>query len=161
MDPCYVCQITNNDYYLSKSPCNCDIPIRVHLRCYVHIHDSICMVCGALMHPVIVTEKGRVVEFMDPTNSDKYVHYYINKHLHLDGTMTVYEEGGKIAKQTYKSDQLNGQSINYYKNGTISAIGYFKDGKRHGSMKYYSPDGHLENEKVYNNGIKVSEKIIK
>ncbi len=161
MDPCYVCQVANDEEYLSRSPCNCDVPIRIHLLCYMHVHDSICAACGTQMRPVIVNEKGHVLEFYDPDDSDNYVHYFINKNLQINGRMTIYKQKCRVAKQTYKDDQLNGPFIHYYKNLAISAIGYNKDGIRHGPMRYYDLDGRLEKVEIYENGIKISEKLRK
>ncbi len=130
MEPCYMCQRADNDDYLTRSPCNCESPMRIHLRCYVHVLDSICAACGAQMKPVIVDGKGRVAEFIDLEDSSKYLHYYIDRNLTINGILTQYHQGYRVAKYTYKNSILDGKSITYNKDGTISKIEYHH-GSRH------------------------------
>jgi hypothetical protein len=124
-----MCQIADNDDYLSRSPCNCDMPMRIHLRCYVHVLDSICTACGCQMKPVVINGKGRIVEFTNPKDSNYYLQYFVNRDLYIHGTLSMYEEGTRMAKYTYRNNILDGQSVIYDKNGDIKKIQYYQGGK--------------------------------
>ncbi len=110
-----MCQTADNDHYLTISPCNCESPMRIHLRCYIHVLDSICAACGSQMKPVVVDGKGRIVEFYDKNDSDNYIHYYVDRNLSINGQLTVYKQGVRTAKYTYKNNILDEKSITYYK----------------------------------------------
>lgn len=58
------------------------------------------------------------------------------------------------AEINYKDDFIEGEGINYYRNGKPKLRGYYKKGKLHGVERSYYHDGGLRNEIPYINGIR-------
>ena len=58
-----------------------------------------------------------------------------------------------VGEENYSKGILHGPSIDYYLNGKIRAEGNFRDGKKHGTAKFFDSTGVLLSEQFYYYGI--------
>jgi len=73
---------------------------------------------------------------------DSIWNYYLD-----EDTLTL------ISYETYKKGVLNGESVTYYpESGEIAEVIEYKDGKKHGKLIKYFPDGVLMTKSYYENG---------
>lgn len=66
-----------------------------------------------------------------------------------------YYRNGQQRFEFYYSDEwltANGDWKEWYENGNLKSMGYYKDNKKHGIWKYYKENGELEKIEEYNNG---------
>jgi len=78
----------------------------------------------------------------------------------MSGELRVYFENGKIeAISNYKDDNKNGEETIFYENGQIKYQGSYIKGKKEGVFKKYLPDGTLESETMYSDGVFSEKKL--
>lgn len=66
-----------------------------------------------------------------------------------------YEDGSKKSVYQFdRKDKLTGKYIEYYKDGQIKTIGYYRDGKKTGTWSTYYDNGKVDSEGYYSNGEK-------
>lgn len=120
------------------------------------------------------TEKGTpmsIANFIDDAYSGPYFKYnnygqlelactYVNNE--LDGYFVKYERAKKSEEGYYANGKEDGLHTKYYigkDNKPQQALNY-KDGKLHGSAKYFNEQGELIMEYTYENGEKISGGIV-
>jgi antitoxin component YwqK of YwqJK toxin-antitoxin module len=62
-------------------------------------------------------------------------------------------------KAIYKNGKLNGEKTDYYLNGKIKGVGYYKDDKIAGTVKYYDSGGKLTSQQDFYYGLPVGSNI--
>lgn len=78
-------------------------------------------------------------------NQEKEIKETIKK----DGIIRDYYDNGSLkSEKTYLNNVLNGRAIEYYPNGRISAIGYYKMNKKVDKWKYFGENGILIKEEI-------------
>ena len=72
------------------------------------------------------------------------------------GQFIYYYPSGKIQSKINFTEKASLAAIKtYYENGVLKATGFYRNKKKHGTWKYYSPEkGNLVSEENYSNGIK-------
>lgn len=79
----------------------------------------------------------------------------------LHGLSGTYKNGRTVNETTYADGQMNGPFRIYDENnGKIQRSGTMKNGKQHGELLYYKPDGSISLRYQYDNGEKVSGGIV-
>lgn len=79
----------------------------------------------------------------------------------LHGLSGVYKNGRTISETTYAHGVMHGPFTIYDdRNGKIQRSGYMSNGKQHGELLYYNPDGSVSMRYEYSNGEKISGGII-
>ncbi len=79
----------------------------------------------------------------------------------LHGLSGNYKNGRTINETTYADGLMNGPFRIYDENnGKIQRSGNMNNGKQHGELLYYKPDGTISMRYEYNNGEKVSGGIV-
>ena len=66
-------------------------------------------------------------------------------------TAEFYKDGKIKSKKIYKSGLIQGQYIEYHKNGQILAFGKYEDSKKIGVWIWYDEDGKVQVEKSFDN----------
>lgn len=72
----------------------------------------------------------------------------------FDKDSTLYETC------TYDKGRLNGEYIEYYKNGSIKSRAYLADGKFHGTVYYFNKYGNITQKLLYKRGTLIANKQI-
>jgi antitoxin component YwqK of YwqJK toxin-antitoxin module len=112
-------------------------------------------------------------------NDQLSMEYYVNKNSELHGPYTIYNNHGIYLKCQYIHGSINGvletfhsftgaiksrkmfknncilSSHNYYDDGTLFSITFYKNGKRDGLYISYNKDGTIREECVYKNDKKI------
>jgi antitoxin component YwqK of YwqJK toxin-antitoxin module len=88
--------------------------------------------------------------------------YYPNKNIKVkgnvvggkrEGVWTSYHlNGNKQSENEYKAGVLNGKTVTIFENGQIMYIGYYLDGEYDGQWFFYTKEGELSKEIIYNKG---------
>ncbi len=89
-----------------------------------------------------------------------FLHEITYKDDEFDGLAREYYKNGTIHKEYFRKGNniYYGPLRTYYENGELSSEINLEDSKKHGFSKYYSDNGKLEKEEVYENGKLVSIK---
>ena len=66
----------------------------------------------------------------------------------------------KRKSEFYKQGKLDGKSIHYHENGSVSKIDHFKYGEQHGESVYINEDGKTWWKGVYKHGILVQGEAV-
>lgn len=70
-----------------------------------------------------------------------------------DNMNNEYYDNGKVKASTEMDGTVpDGAFIEYYENGIIKTKGGYSRGLKHGTWKYYKPDGSLDHKEKYENG---------
>jgi antitoxin component YwqK of YwqJK toxin-antitoxin module len=77
----------------------------------------------------------------------------------FSGTATESHANGKPSKRYgFRAGRLHGLVREWAESGVLTVETHFRDGLRHGENTYWTPDGDLLKEQVYDAGKVVSEK---
>ncbi len=96
---------------------------------------------------------GILIEYGNRGQLEKIAHY-LNGQLH--GRYATYDYGRLKEVRHYKHGQLHGLFSKYYpKSDNLQSTAEFKDGKQHGTYRYYDEQGNITLEYEYRNGEKV------
>lgn len=79
----------------------------------------------------------------------------------LHGMSSKHSFGRANEELTYTDGVLGGPFAIYDKNGILQRTGTFKNGKQHGTLRYYNEQGEITLEYEYKDGEKISGGIVK
>lgn len=97
---------------------------------------------------------GPYMELSNRGQIEKQIEYQGDK---LHGVSTTYKFGKPIKETPYVNGKIEGRYVEYNDKGDqVAKEVYFKDGKQHGSLKYFDENGKVTLEYEYKNGEKVS-----
>jgi antitoxin component YwqK of YwqJK toxin-antitoxin module len=75
---------------------------------------------------------------------------YVKGQIH--GPAEFFHEGVRVRKSNYKEGLLEGESVDFDKQGTIVQTCVYRANVLHGPMRRFWPTGELMEEVVYRNG---------
>lgn len=98
--------------------------------------------------------EGPYMEFNNFGQFELVAHYSANK---LNGKATRYNLTRLSEEMYYKDGVLDGPYVQYYPNSDIKQrTSGFKNGKEHGTMRYFNDQGRITMEYEYKDGVKIS-----
>ena len=68
------------------------------------------------------------------------------------------KKNGRLDSKGHSSEgKLNGPHENYYSNGIKVSEGNYKNGERHGEIKFFDEEGKIKQNDLYDNGKKLND----
>ena len=92
---------------------------------------------NATVHSVIITNKGRIINYKQFNQFGKYNYYFDSSEVSSE---LFYNKLGR-----------NGIFKGFYRNGVISEKGLYKDGWEIGKWEYFNKNGKLKEIKIFKN----------
>lgn len=100
-------------------------------------------------------DKLHGLEIMNHGNSIIKTNY---KNGERDGFEEEWIKGKLSYRHNYKNNLMDGLQQGWYQNRILKYESFYNNGERNGVAKYYDEDGFLNNEKIFDNGIKQIER---
>jgi antitoxin component YwqK of YwqJK toxin-antitoxin module len=141
---CYICyeDATAENPYIDPSPCACTGSIKLHFSCFKEVNQRSpnCGICKSKYRDV--NDYPIPCDFIE-VNGYRYVGTRMVISEKFVGNLTIYYSSGvKYATEQYSTKgELHGKYKQYYENGTIRGIGYYKNGELHGPYATYYENG--------------------
>lgn len=96
------------------------------------------------------------VEVVDTTDNETdtltAMDLFLIKNFQDNMNTTYYENGNPKVSVELDGKIMDGAYIEYYENAVIRIKGRFRSGQKHGTWKYYKPNGEFDYKEKYNNG---------
>jgi len=85
---------------------------------------------------------------------------FLVKHFQGNLNTQYYENGNPKSSAEMDGKTMDGLYIEYYENAMIKVKGRYRNGLKHGTWKYYKPDGSLDYKEKYIDGVLKRENLL-
>ena len=129
-----------------------------YVRCFEHVGlslsgdgDRMRTVMGTQYLPWVAPEL-----FVDTTDSEtdtlSNMDLFLIQNFQGDMNTSYFENGNPRVSVEMDGTIMDGVYVEYYENAVISIKGRYRSGQKHGTWKYYKPNGEFDYKEKYNNG---------
>ena len=129
-----------------------------YVRCFEHVGlslsgdgDRMRTVMGTQYLPWVAPEL--VVDTTDSeTDTLSNMDLFLIQNFQGDMNTSYFENGNPRVSVEMDGTIMDGVYVEYYENAVISIKGRYRSGQKHGTWKYYKPNGEFDYKEKYNNG---------